>query len=86
MNKQEFEELFPVGCVVSQDIKEKIGFGKWEGVWQYEFSNEIKFPKNGNNMSPTHTLDINRLPSHSFGAFAPMKPAIVRNYSYKRIG
>ena len=42
MNKQEFEELFPVGCVVSRDIKEKIGFGKWEEVWQYEFYNEIK--------------------------------------------
>lgn len=32
MNKQEFEELFPIGCVVSHDIKEKIGFGEWEGA------------------------------------------------------
>lgn len=31
MEKQELEELFPVGCVVSADIKEKLGFGKW--VW-----------------------------------------------------
>ena len=28
MNKQELEELFSIGCVVSQDIKEKINFGK----------------------------------------------------------
>lgn len=32
MKRQELEELFPVGCVVSADIKEKLGFGKWEGT------------------------------------------------------
>lgn len=90
MERQELEELFPIGCVVSQDIKEKIGFGEWEKVWQYVFPHDSKFPKSMNNLPPKHILDINELPSHSFGEVAPVKPSMkpdgVHNYSYKRIG
>lgn len=40
MKNQELEELFPIGCVVSQDIKEKIGFGEWEQL-QTVFDKEL---------------------------------------------
>lgn len=86
MNKQELEELFPIGCVISQDIKEKIDFGEWKRIWYYEFPNEAKFPKSGNNLSPKHILDIESLPTHSFGAAARSQPILRHSVSYKRIG
>ena len=85
MNKQECEELFPIGCVVSHDTKEKVNFGKWEKVWLYEFLSEEKKKKSESNLSPRHMLDIDRLPSHSFGAAAFSQPIIPAHVSYKRI-
>lgn len=86
MNKQEFEELFPIGCVVSHGIKEKINFGQWEEVWLYDFSVKGTFSKSMNNLPPKHLLDIDELPSHSFREVAPTKPPIICKFSYKRIG
>lgn len=86
MNKQEFEELFPIDCVVSHDVKEKISSGKWEKVWLYEFPYDNKFLKSENNRSTEHILDIDELPSHSFGIVEPLKPTAVYKFSYKRIG
>ena len=86
MSEQEFEELFPIGCVVSHDIKEKISFGKWEEIWIYDFSVKGKVTKGMNNLPPKHLLEVSEVPAHSFGEVVPAKPPITCKFSYKRIG
>lgn len=87
MNKQEFEELFPIGCVVTQDTKEKINFGEWERIWHYELSNENRFSKSENNLPPKYILDIKSFLRHSSGAAASSSPILWHDvFSYKRIG
>ena len=80
MNRQELEELFPVGCVVSADIKEKLGFGKWSKVSLCVIPYERTSHKDTG-----HILDINELPSHSFIGHG-LKPLVASNVvSYQRI-
>lgn len=80
MNKQELEELFPIGCVVSQDIKEKLGFGKWSKVSLCVIPYDCTTNKDSG-----HILDINEIPGHSFVGHG-LKPLVTSSVvSYQRI-
>lgn len=81
MKRQELEELFPVGCVVSQDIKEKLGFGEWRKVMQCVIPFETM-----NLEDSDHTLAIDKMPSHSFGRFDPQPLVDQKRISYQRVG
>ena len=80
MEKQELEELFPVGCVVSADIKEKLGFGEWSKVSICVIPYERTRHKDTG-----HIIDINKVPGHSFIGHG-LKPLVASNVvSYQRI-